>query len=384
MILNPLIFDEYILKSETFKDILSILERDSKSSSYKFALIRATIDVIQEQSPFITLTKSKAHMPLGLIIQKWIFYYYPLFSFNQKIVQTSNKKLAFQDQILAVINYYHLKGGLSKCYNDLNGRGIEPTATNIFFDLIRKLKQTIIKQPMRYIGGSIKNTHYSIYQAEENPKLILGKASINKTFLIQQCGIISIPIDYYNAFDFIGMFITGTKSITNLWTNYSHQLSDNIEKSIIISQLHQEPVDERETSKSKNIFKLLEKEITINCVWTGAKCNEYDLDHLIPFSVWKNNNLWNVLPAKPSVNNAKKDKIPCKTALLKAKARILKYWRHIAAVDEERLVNELFIDLIGPGSIQKEEYFEFAFSKLVQNCEHLISFRGYEAWSYEK
>ena len=41
--------------NETFINISKIIERDSKSTTYKYALLRGTIDIIQDNSPFIEI-----------------------------------------------------------------------------------------------------------------------------------------------------------------------------------------------------------------------------------------------------------------------------------------------------------------------------------------
>lgn len=40
------------MQYETLRNINQIIERDSKDTTYKFALLRATIEVIQEKSPY--------------------------------------------------------------------------------------------------------------------------------------------------------------------------------------------------------------------------------------------------------------------------------------------------------------------------------------------
>ena len=41
------------MDKKIFSNIGKIIERDSKSTTYKFALLRGTIDIIQENSPYI-------------------------------------------------------------------------------------------------------------------------------------------------------------------------------------------------------------------------------------------------------------------------------------------------------------------------------------------
>jgi hypothetical protein len=49
------------------------------------------------------------------------------------------------------------------------------------------------------------------------------------------------------------------------------------------------------------------------CVWTHRPIRSgdaFDLDHLIPVSVYPINEVWNLIPTHPSANRSKSDKIP--------------------------------------------------------------------------
>jgi hypothetical protein len=43
------------MHNDVFQNISKIIERDSKTTTYKFALLRGVIDIIQDNSPFITI-----------------------------------------------------------------------------------------------------------------------------------------------------------------------------------------------------------------------------------------------------------------------------------------------------------------------------------------
>ena len=66
------------MDKEVFSNIHKIIERDSKSTTYKFALLRGTIDIIQENNPYIAVSEGTVAIPLGLLIEKWMVYYYPI------------------------------------------------------------------------------------------------------------------------------------------------------------------------------------------------------------------------------------------------------------------------------------------------------------------
>ena len=75
------------MQEDIFRNISKIIERDSKVTTYKFALLRGLIDIIQENSPYISFSGGRAHFPTGLLIEKWILYYYPILESPNAIPQ---------------------------------------------------------------------------------------------------------------------------------------------------------------------------------------------------------------------------------------------------------------------------------------------------------
>ena len=65
------------MDSFSIKDLAKIIERDSKDATYKFALLRATIEIIQEHDNYKSVNEEGVSFPMGLLILKWIEYYYP-------------------------------------------------------------------------------------------------------------------------------------------------------------------------------------------------------------------------------------------------------------------------------------------------------------------
>jgi hypothetical protein len=201
------------MNKEVFLDISKIIERDSKSTTYKFALLRGVIDIIQENSPFISFLNNRAYFPLGLLIEKWLLYYYPILSSSIKIPQINGDfNLAFETQFRRIINAYERVGGFSAFYNDFKNKGIPQNLTFDFLELAKKMKNTITKMPMRYIGRSISSNYYSIFHYESKSKR-KTVSSVDAEFIINNFGFFSIPIDYYEAFKTLGSFIGGTDSI---------------------------------------------------------------------------------------------------------------------------------------------------------------------------
>lgn len=84
------------MKNEVFTNISKIIERDSKATTYKFALLRGVIDIIQDNSPYIFFSNDRVNFPIGLLVEKWMLYYYPIFESSEYIPQINGEtNLAF-------------------------------------------------------------------------------------------------------------------------------------------------------------------------------------------------------------------------------------------------------------------------------------------------
>ena len=66
-----------MLDIEAFREINHIIEYDATSSTYKFALLKNVIDVCQKYDHLIIKKDDIVEIPLGLIVEGWIFDYLP-------------------------------------------------------------------------------------------------------------------------------------------------------------------------------------------------------------------------------------------------------------------------------------------------------------------
>ena len=365
---------------EVFSNINKIIERDNKSTTYKFALLRGVIDIIQDNSPFIKIYGNKVTIPTGLLIEKWLIYYYPIFESLTPIPQINGElNLAFGKQFLQLVSKYKELGGFSVFYNHLKNKGIPASLHSDFTALVKKIHETITKMPMKYIGRSISNDFYSIFSYESR-SLKLKPYILDIDFLRHGFGSFSIPLQYYTSFKILGSFITGQDSILFKWAQFSVNASGKsltFEK--VINEVLKNPITERDLLESKKIYQsALRNEGNVYCVWTGKLITKYDVDHMIPFTVWKNNDLWNLLPSHPSTNNNKRDKIPSSNLIKKQSDLIKHYWQLIDEKQPVRFQKEIRHSLVG--DINTTDLHFVALEQLQKKCDYLISERGYEEW----
>ncbi len=368
------------MNNEVFYNISKIIERDSKTTTYKFALLRGVIDIIQDNSPYIEFVDNRVQIPTGLLVEKWLLYYYPIFKSKTFIPQINGEtNLVFSVQIAQLVEKYELRGGFSVFYNDLKNKGIPEELQANFFELAKKIRDTITIMPMKYIGRSISNDFYSIFQFENKrfPKNFLVN-DIEQ--LISHFGTFSIPYDYYEAFKILGSFISGQDSILFKWAEFSVNASrEDLSVHKVLNEVLISPITEREIKESKRIYKeILQEQGTVFCVWTGKKISKYDIDHLIPFSVWKNNDLWNLLPSDSRINNQKRDKIPTPEIIERQKNLILDYWGIIHENQTRRFQKEIQVALLGNHSF--DSWKNTGIPQLQNSCNYLIENRGFEGW----
>ncbi len=358
----------------------AIIERDSKATTYKFALLRATIDVVQESSTHAVFGDDRVFLPTGLLVEKWLLYYYPIVEAGLANAQIHGRgKLAFAEELQHLVNYYtKYANGYSSFYNDLRFSGIPDGVAEVFLRLVRKVRDTLVNMPMRYIGKSVFSTEYSIYRPEPGFRFMTTER-YDSAYLVESCGRFSIPLDFYESFRILGSFVSGQSSILFKWAEFSASAS-NASVEQVMHHVLRTPVTERDVAASKKLYaELLAGSGQVNCVYTGKALRSYDIDHVIPFSIWKNNDLWNLLPAEKTVNNRKRDAIPTPELLERRSGDIFRYWDLLNERANERFEREIRSALLG--NREGENWKNDALRGLQNHCNYLIETRGCTAFT---
>lgn len=157
------------MKLETIRHINQIIERDSKDTTYKFALLRGVIDSVHEYAHLALHKDGVVEMPLGLLVYKWLEYYYPIIKSDVYIPQKNGdipggKSLAFRADLKTVTDFYRDKGGMSVFFSDFKKGKADSAISNHLLGLCKKIRDTITKNPMKHIGFSIYSEHYLTFQ----------------------------------------------------------------------------------------------------------------------------------------------------------------------------------------------------------------------------
>lgn len=290
---------------EGIAQIQDIIQRDKKTATYKFALLRALCEIARYEPNTVVWNRDadEVYVPLRRIAVRWLGYYLPLV--KNEIKQTTNSKLAFEDLLLSrpekAVDAPLLVLEASKSRQD---KELEK--------LIRKVKHTIKVGPVTYSGlGESKIFNY-VSQLD---------ASVYKELQSEKDDFVVVPIGIWRDLNLFSHWIED--SLIVQWAELSAKLNkdphiskhfDLLTKSIQGS--------ERTTNAIRKLF----KNQTVFCTWSGKKLNDFAVDHMIPWSVWRNNDLWNLLPSDSKLNIKKSDLLPHPVLVQKQYERIQECW----------------------------------------------------------
>jgi len=161
------------------------------------------------------------------------------------------------------------------------------------------------------------------------------------------------------------------------WAELTARLSKYVLKpSKVIDRLLVSPIPERDVGQARKVFQSLQN---IECVWSGKNLKKFDIDHVIPFSFWRNNDLWNLLPTQPEINFKKRDKLPTNQLLKKRKDAVIYYWEVLMNDSHKRFSFEA--EKLAGLSIKGMENWEAPlFAALVEAIEVTSLQRGCARW----
>lgn len=373
-----------------FKTLNFIVERDSTFATYKYALLRGAIEICREYPHLKREEEGRVFFPLGILVEKWLLYYYPILSDEHFIPQQGGEKkagdrqISFRRTFVTLIDFYRDKGGYSQWYSDYRRGKIPSQIQDDFIQLCKKFRTTITTMPMYHLGYSQSGTPYSILNYSRTRHTIPKKGNPDREFLITHFGeFFFVKREIYDVFSLFGGYLTGETTILRKWAEMTHRLDATIGIGDMISLLTVYPVEERDVIAGQNFCTYLKnKKIPLTCVWSGQPITEKQLhlDHILPFSICKNNDLWNLMPAFKQFNEQKSDLIPSLALLDRQKQAITGYWTLMSEFDPESFFRDIRISLMGSGAMD-EHWQDHAFDRLKERCRFMIEMLGYEEWN---
>lgn len=397
----------YVVHRDTLREFNAILQRDATDTTYKYALLRALIEIAEQHSHLVTLSGTHiapapdtlqsdeewVSFPLGLIVEKWLHYYYPFV--ERRLPQRHGERprsgegntLAFRRAFEPVTDFYRTRGGLSALRRDLAQKGIPETIGPAFRRLLADLRRTITRYPMKHLGFSRYQAHYQVADYDRSRISRLPAGPVTRQSLIACLGTAWLKRDYYDTFRAVGGFATGADAIFTQWARFTAAASAREPVSIAAATeaLLSSAEDERNVQAAAALYrKLLNEAGALRCVWSGRPIRDsrsLAVDHVIPFSIWGSNALWNLLPATRRVNAGKSDRIPDPDLVHARRDAITGYWHMLEEAYSESFKPEYRLSLAGMDiDFTAPNWPDAGIRSLSDKCGYLIHERGFLPW----
>jgi SAM-dependent methyltransferase/SOS-response transcriptional repressor LexA len=362
--------------SRPVDQIETIINHDKKDATYKLALLRALCDIAQTAYRHVRWHEDgTVSVPLGLVAEKWLYYYWPLIDTGdepiipQKRGMEVNTPIAFRKDLAALAAHYRGQNGLSRFHGEFQGGRLDPDARALTDAALNQIANTIVVGPVTFASqggfrfGAGKRTARNRCFTPQELYAALGQIHFDAAVWRELC--------------LVGHWIG--EAILLRWAELTVEISRRqVPLARVIEKLLTRPETEREVAAARGIYK---GAADLSCVWTQVPLGDrrFDVDHAIPFTIWHNNDLWNLLPADARVNNAKRDRLVSRDTLARSRDAIITSWRITRAAMPARFDLELNRTLFGRNHAEKQ-WEAPAFSALVEAVETVAIQRGVERW----
>lgn len=306
--------------------IATILRHDKKTASYKLAMIRSLNDLVLGYPHCGEYTESVA-VPLRMLAAFWVGYYWPFVDTKQPILQgrqaQGKNDISFRPALTQLrLAWEGLVGASRPGDGFLLASELQSTYRRKSYPapLLSLFQQAIvsivdaIQQPIRYAGPG----EYAVFARPQRWQQLAA----------QDPFLIAIPETQPND---LCLVVTSElwQSLTNLslwaealciheWCLFTEQVA-GVDRGYVYSLLTDRPNSRRPLTWERNQIEILMMEGRhFRCPWTGRVLTtaEYDLDRLLPLSVYPLHELWNLVPAdRHFIQHTKRDRIPSRSRL---------------------------------------------------------------------
>lgn len=226
----------------------------------------------------------------------------------------------------------------------LTSERLSPEDRALYETAVKDLASTVTKGPVQYAGSSLygKTGFFRIFSVETSAaERAAAKTDMTlggRDALAARLGRLQLPAELWAELRSSAPWLSD--SLIMSWGRESARLSRlakdlppatlrNIaDPGLVVTRLLAEEA-ERDVGLAKAILRdVIRDEGFVRCVWTGEKLTaDIAIDHMLPFSKLRSNDLWNLAPAQSSVNNQKSDKLPTQKLLVARKPLLQDWWR---------------------------------------------------------
>ena len=350
------------LKSEAntrpIDQIEGVLNHDKKTATYKFALFRALAEIATQSPTSVNWrANGKVALPVRYVVEKWLQYYWPLIESKVFMPQISaeapdaNNQIKFRRSLSALTGLYAKAGSYSGFRIERNKGALSADKQKLLKQAMSDIAAVIVTGPVKYAGGAVISGRVFDYD------------SVTKSVLI--------PNDLWIELSHLGYWVS--QAVILQWAEKTTSLGKGINVGEVVGMLLDKE-DIRSTDAARKLFSNFE---SLECVWSGKSLKgNFEVDHVIPFDLWHNNDSWNLLPASKKANSAKSNKLPSAELLQRRKESIVGYWEALRGLEDFKFKKEAETLLVLP----ETNWQNSLFGQMSASIEMTALQRGVKRW----
>jgi hypothetical protein len=327
--------------------LATILKHDSKTTSYKFALLRALNDVVLGHPDLALAGELPVAVPLARLAEWWLAYYWSFADPERPILQGRPARRG--DTIGHDMGLRPALAQLRAAWQPLavgpgrpgdgyflltemrtpRRRAQYPVELLAAYEHARKAAAIALLMPIQHAGTNAQGvfpTPVRLRDAVATP--------LPSTDPAERC--LLVPAYLWRACHRLSLYVEAL--CVHEWSLFTEQLGA-APRGEVYALLTARPDNRRPLSWERNhIDVLLLEQHRFACPWTGkviTRPTDYDLDHLLPLSFYPVNELWNLLPVDRAFNQRiKRNRLPSAASLAAAcpglVASYSTYWQSAA------------------------------------------------------
>lgn len=323
--------------------ISTILRHDRRTTSYKLALMRSLNDLALGYSHLAVYDAAVA-VPLRRLAVLWVGYYWPFVDPEHPIAQghhpAGRQDITFRP---ALSRLRQLWGDLVGTVRPSDGfylsaelltphrRQAYPAPLQAAFDAAVRAIVHALHMPIRYAGPTGEHGVFAPPRRwrelqRARPQLVC----LPGTLPGDSCLVVEAPL--WQGLVELSLWIEAL--YIHEWCLFTESVA-GVDRGLVYRLLTDRPDNRRPLTWERNQVELLMLEgHRFTCPWSGVLLtpSSYDLDHLLPISVYPLNESWNLVPAERHFNqHIKRNRLPSPKRRQQAYPHLVAAYNHYLA-----------------------------------------------------
>ena len=313
--------------------ISAILRHDSKQTSYKIALLRALNDVVLAY-PDMRASGAVA-VPLRMLAEAWIAYYWPFVAQDAPLLQgvPSMRDGRPRNDVSFRPHLTELRRSWERIYGPSGAAGGWHLVEHMrvarkreqYSAEFRRLyrgalmsMQAALRQPIQHAGAGT----WTVFDWPRAAADLEGATPLPGTLASEVC--LRVPEDLWAAFHDVSLWVEAL--CIHEWSLFTERVGADASRGEAYSLLTERPDNRLPLDWERNhIDILIDEGQRFACPWTGRPLGRgaYQLDHIVPVSIYPFHELWNLVPSDARFNmHHKRALLPGAEALETAAPRL--------------------------------------------------------------